>query len=137
MNAVYPYLVWALAIVIVVLLALAVYFVRQTVLVYKARKQYEENATRAANMAAHMEEAYNNLAEDCHILYFALAHAWTSFRVEREGTWDIYINLPTGLVVYALPKEQHELFSVIPEGKDPGEAITPIQVRERLLGTAL
>jgi len=137
LNAVYPYLVWCLAVVIVIMLAALVYLGRQIRLVYVARKQYEDNASKAAAMAVHMEKEYNNLAQDCHILYFALAHAWSSFRVLKDGQWHVYISLPTGLVVYVLPEDQVELFSVIAEGKDPEESITPIQVRERLLGTAI
>ncbi|QNR51717.1 hypothetical protein Xoosp14_26 [Xanthomonas phage Xoo-sp14] len=137
MNAVYPYLVWCLAIVIVIMLLALVYLGRQIRLVYVARKQYEASASKAAAMATHMEKEYNALAQDCHILYFALANAWSSFRVMKDGQWHVYISLPTGLVVYVLPEDQVELFSVIAEGKDPEEVITPVQVRERLLGTAI
>lgn len=137
MNAVYPYLVWSLAIVLVIAIIAIFYLVRQIALVYQARAEYEQNAQKASWMVARMENAYEDLAQDCHILYFALAQAWSSFRVMKEDRWHIYINLPTGLVVYVIPPEQDELFSVIDIGPEVDEEITPIKVRERLLGTAL
>lgn len=137
MNAIYPYLVWCMVALIVVMLLGLLYLGRQIALVYKARHEYEVGASKLAEQGEAFQVAYSQLAEDCHILYFALAHAWSSFRVMKDGLWHIYISLPTGLVVYAIPSEQNELFDVIPVGEPVDEEITPIKVRERLLGTAL